>query len=181
MLPPDYDRLAALLEPQPAPLRAALDATDLPSGAVIRTFGDGQEEAADVLLCPASSVHAQADPGALAALCATLAAAVRPGGWVLLAAGPAPGAVSSGEALMDTHDGDGLKLVRSAVARVFGRMLRRDDFWLVARDNQPVETFEVRRDRALYSDEEVASAVASAGLQVVAVEPGRVWRCQRIG
>jgi hypothetical protein len=70
----------------------------------------------------------------------------------------------SGQAIMDTCDGDGVKIIRSAVVRVLRQRQRLDYFWMVGQDHRGIQTFEERVERALWSHEALRAALSDAGL-----------------
>ena len=63
---------------------------------------------------------------------------------------------------MDTHDGEGVKIVRSAVVRRTGSRARLDQHWMVARDQRGVESFVERHTLHLHSHEDIANALSNA-------------------
>ena len=119
---------------------------------------------ADAIVCGPAALGALRDAAALAAGLEAIAAALRPGGVLLLSPGPVPGEVVSGQAIMDTFDGDGVKIVRSAVVRVLRQRQRLDYFWMVGQDHRGIQTFEERVERALWSHEVLRGALSDAGL-----------------
>lgn len=119
---------------------------------------------ADVVFCDADALGGLRKASALEAGLRALAASVRPGGVLLLSPGPAPEEVLSGQAIMDTYDGDGIKIVRSAVARVLRQRYRLDYFWMVGRDHQGVETFEERVERTLWPHAVLREMLSDVGL-----------------
>ena len=134
-------------------------------------------EPVDVVLCLGGALCLAPTEEALAARCRALAAAVRPGGTVLIEPGPL--SVFQGQAVMQTHDGDGVKIVRSAVSRVRGSRCQRDWFWLIARDGAAVQTFEERETRQVPGPDVLARMLAAAGLSGDA--EGTLWRVRRAG
>ena len=99
-------------------------------------------------------------PTALEAISTALA----PDGVLLLLAGPTPDTLSRGEAIMDTFDGDGLKLVRSVVVRRSGTTARLAQHWMVARDYREVESFIENHTLHLHAPEILRTTLTEAGL-----------------
>ena len=138
----------------------------------------------DVVTCLFSSIGYLPDVAALSAGVARLAAAVAPGGWLLIEPWITPEQAQDGRAAQDTHDGPDIKLVRSAVGRVVGQRLRLDFAWTVARAGAGVETFKERHELFMATTDELRAAMVSAGLAVEYLEAsawtGRtLWLGQR--
>lgn len=113
-----------------------------------------------------------------AALEAALAA-LAPGGVLLLLPGPGPDELPAGAALMDTHDGAGLKIVCSTVVRRSGIRARLQRHWMVARDDQGVEMFSELHTWHLHSAGRIEAALQAAGLEIThhtaAAFPRGLW------
>ncbi|MDG1478998.1 MAG: hypothetical protein P8R54_05370 [Myxococcota bacterium] len=101
----------------------------------------------------------------LAAALEAALAVLEPDGVLLLLPGPEPDELPAGAALMDTHDGEGLKIVCSAVVRRSGIRARLKRHWMVARDNQGVEMFSEQDTWYLYTSERIEAALKAAGLE----------------
>lgn len=133
-------------------------------------------EPVDAVLCLGGALCAVPDEAALAARCRALAAAVRPGGVVIVE--PDLAEVYQGQALMQTHSADGIKIVRSAVTRLRGARCQRDWSWLVARDTLGVQTFEERSVRLVLERDALIQALAAAGLE--GDTAGTMWSVRRV-
>ena len=128
-----------------------------------------------VLLCEPE----QLSPDLLAQTVRACAQAMTPDGVLMLCAGPSPESLRAGTALMHTHDGPGLKIVRSAVVRRSGSRARLRQHWMVARDHRGVESFVEQHTLHLHSAETITAALSAAGLHAIryAAEalPGGLW------
>ena len=109
--------------------------------------------------------------------------ALAPDGVLLLLPGPEPDELPAGAALMDTHDGEGLKIVCSAVVRRSGNRARLLQHWMVARDEQGVEMFSEQHTIYLHTPGHIEAALRAAGLETIhhpsAAFPRGLWRGMR--
>ncbi len=101
-------------------------------------------------------------PPALHAAIAAAAAALGPGGVLILT--PGPHDLRPGTALMDTFDGEGLKIVCSAVVRRSGQKARLARHWMVGRDGLGVEAVVEHHTLPLLTPEQLDAALRAAGL-----------------
>ena len=102
-----------------------------------------------------------------------------PGGCIIALPGATPTDLPAGTALMDLHDGEGLKIVRSAVVRRTGSRALLDQHWMIARDQQGVETFIERHTIFIHSADDIAQAMDRCGFSAAhhtaAALPHGLW------
>ncbi|MFT5684015.1 MAG: SAM-dependent methyltransferase [Myxococcota bacterium] len=117
------------------------------------------EQAADVVVIRELEAIAEGD---LAQVFTAAVAVLAPGGLLLILPSPTPDDLPVGTAMMDTHDGDGLKIVCSAVVRRSGRKARLERHWMVARDGGGVEAFTERHTLHLHTPDTIEAALNAA-------------------
>jgi len=123
-----------------------------------------EDPPADALVCAFSSIGYAYPETRLHAAIRCFADSVRPGGVVLVEPWITPENFHDGAPHLQTYEDDDIKLARSVVSRVEGRMSVLDMHWLVARRNEEVEHFVDRHELMMTTQEEMLAAFASAGL-----------------
>jgi daunosaminyl-N,N-dimethyltransferase/N-dimethyltransferase len=92
----------------------------------------------DALLCLFSSIGYLEPERALPAAAARFAAAVRPGGALIIEPWIAPDVFEPGRQMMQTYDGDDVKLCRMVAAERDGDQAIFDFHWLIMEAGRPV-------------------------------------------
>jgi len=122
------------------------------------------DPAADALVCAFSSIGYAFPEEQLHSAIRCFADSVRPGGVVIVEPWINPDDFHDGTPHLQTYEDDDIKLARSVVSRVEGRMSILDMHWLVARRDESVEHFVDRHELMLYTVEEMKKAFAAASL-----------------
>jgi SAM-dependent methyltransferase len=124
------------------------------------------DEPYDALLCLFSSIGYLRDDADLRRTALRFAAAVRPGGAVILEPWIEREDFREGTPYLQTYEDDDLKLARASVSRV------RDDFavvdmkWVVARRDRPVETFDEVHELRFVPAARTIAIFADAGIRL---------------
>ncbi len=119
----------------------------------------------DAVTCLFSSIGYLENVARLAAAARCLAAAVRPGGVVVVQPWLTPEEAIDGVCLLDTYESEELKLCRMSDGRVEGGRSVLEFHWLVGRPGGGVEAFVERHELTLFSHQQMLDALAAAGLQ----------------
>lgn len=124
------------------------------------------DEPVDALLSLFSGIGYLLDEGALREAAAAFAAALRPGGVLVVEPWLEPGAWRDGNAHMTTCDRPGLKAARLNVSRTEGELSVLDFHWLIARPGQAVEHRVETHRLWLCPRERMAGVFTDAGFDV---------------
>ncbi len=117
----------------------------------------------DAVVCLFSSIGYLLDEASLRASAARFAAAVRPGGVVLVEPWFTPEAWHDGRPSVQTYDSEDLKLVRATVAQTHRGVSVMDMHWLVVERGQPVRHYVDHHELWLCPHEVLVSAFQDAG------------------
>ena len=154
-----FDRSAAMLEQARAKLpQAELFRADMADFRVAEPF--------DALLCLFSAIGYVYPEERLGRAAQAFAAAVRPGGGLVIEPWLTPETATQGKAALHSYDSEELKLARMVVTEIEGRLVRLDFHWLVARPGRPVTRFLDRHELWLYTHEEMLAAFEAAGFEL---------------
>jgi len=125
------------------------------------------ERPVDALLCLFSSIGYLLDSERLQSAARCFAAALRPGGVLLVEPFVAPRSFAPGRPMLQTFDGEQLKCARACVPALEGELAILDFHWLVLREGQPaVEHFVERHELWLCPHEVMAETFEQAGFSV---------------
>jgi len=125
------------------------------------------ERPVDGLLCLFSSIAYLRSRDELLSAARSFAAALRPGGVLLLEPFVAPADFVSGRPFLQTFDGEDLKCARVSISHVEGDRAVIDFGWLVVRRGQPaIEHFVERHDLWLCPYETITECLEQAGFTV---------------
>lgn len=138
---------------------------DMSAFAVERTF--------DAVGCLFSSIGYLKTEAELDGAARCFAAALRPGGVLLVQPWIFPDRWRNGEPHVQTYDSDDLKLVRANVAKCEGDLSILDFHWLVVPRGGEVEHFTERHLTRMWTRERMERAFADAGFDVRYEEEGR--------
>ncbi len=117
----------------------------------------------DALLCLFSSIGYVYPEQRLRAAAAAFAAAVRPGGALVVEPWITPDVFRTGQTTLHTYESDDLKLARGTAGRIEGELSVFDFHWLVLRAGAPVEHFVDRHALWLAPTDTLLSAFTEAG------------------
>ncbi len=120
----------------------------------------------DALLCLFSSIGYLHDDDELTQAMRAFAAALEPGGVLVVQAWFTPDELLDGTVILDTYEDDQLKLARMCDGRVRGGRSILHFHWLVGRPAGGVEHFEDPHELTAFTVDELTSAMKSAGLAV---------------
>ncbi len=122
----------------------------------------------DAVLCLYSSISYLHDDEALSRALQRFAAAVRPGGALVIEPFVTPEAYRDGAAFLQTYEGSSLKCARASVSLRQGDLAILRFGWVVARDGAAsVEHFDETHALWLCPHERLARAVDAAGFELV--------------
>jgi SAM-dependent methyltransferase len=121
----------------------------------------------DAAVCLFSSISYLHGDETLARVLGSFAAAVRPGGVLVIEPFVSPDAYREGAAFLQTYDGAGLKCARASVSAREGDLAVLRFGWIVARDGATsVEHFTETHELWLCDHERLARAVRAAGFDL---------------
>ena len=121
----------------------------------------------DAALCLFSSISYLHEDEALSRALARFAAAVRPGGALVIEPFVTPEAYREGTAFLQTYDGPSLKCARASISRREGDLAILSFGWVVARNGAAIEHFDEVHALWLCTHERLARAVDAAGFELV--------------
>lgn len=131
----------------------------------------------DALLCLFSSIGYVHPEPRLRMAARAFAAALRPGGVLVLEPWLTREVYKVGKTTMHTFEDDDLKLCRQAVAKIDGELSVLEMHWLVARNDADIEHFVELHELCLHSPDVMRKALEDAGFQVrfelAGLMPGR--------
>ena len=125
----------------------------------------GVDAPVDAVLCLFSSIGYVHSVGELESTFRCFAAAVRPGGVVVVEPWLQPNDLIDGQPSARVHDSPDLKLCRMTVSKRRGDVAVLDMHWLVAVRDRPVEHFVERHEMWMPTRGVVLSAMTAAGLE----------------
>ena len=162
-----------------SPEMLAIARTKLPSVTLFEADMSELERPAEVdaLLCLFSSIGYVVSEPRLRRTARAFAAALRPGGVLILEPWLTREAYKLGHPTMHTWQDDDLKLCRQAVTRLDGDLSVLEMHWLVARRDHDIEHFVELHELCLHIPEVMGSALVDAGFEIrfepVGLMPGR--------
>lgn len=118
------------------------------------------------VMCMRGAVGVWLDERTLTAGLRAIWNVLTPGGVLVIEPGVSPEHIRAGQAQMTVCDGVGVKIVRSAVVRIVGRKLHRDDHWMVGRAHQGVAVMKHRHTQTMLTDVQLEHALTAAGFVV---------------
>jgi len=127
----------------------------------------------DAVACLFSSIGYLRAEERLAGAARSFAAALRPGGVLLVQPWVFPEDWREGEPHLETYDSEDVKLCRASVARSEGSDAVLDFHWLVVRRDAGVEHFTETHRLRFWMREEMTGAFEAAGFEVRFEEEGR--------
>jgi daunosaminyl-N,N-dimethyltransferase/N-dimethyltransferase len=137
------------------------------------------ETPCDAVVCMFSSIGYLADDAALRRAAGRFAAAVRPGGAVVIEPWIARGDFVDGLAHLSVHDGDDVKAARASVSRVEGEFAVVEFAWAVARRGGAAETFTETHALRFVPVERMIGIFAERGIRLretsSGADPERGW------
>jgi SAM-dependent methyltransferase len=127
----------------------------------------------DVILCLFSSIGYVFPENRLQQAARSFAAAVRPGGVLIIEPWLSPDVFMPGRAHMQTYESDDLKLCRASISKVEGSLSIIQFHWLIARTGaDDVEHVVDRHELFLCSPEVLADIFNEAGFEIEFTEDG---------
>ncbi len=124
------------------------------------------DEPFDALLCLFSAIGYMHGVERLAAAARAFAAALKPGGVVVIEPWLSQDMFVDGTPSLYTWEDDRLKLARASVVRAEGRKSVLEFHWMVARRDQGVERFTERHELWMFNRSEYLDAFRDAGIPV---------------
>ncbi len=124
------------------------------------------DEPFDAILCLFSSIGYLRDDAALRRAAVRFAAAVRPGGAVVIEPWLELEDWTPGLPFLQTYDGDDLKIARMSVSSLRGDMAVVDFQWVCTGPGGPIETFEETHELRLMPRKKVMAIFADAGIRL---------------
>jgi ubiquinone/menaquinone biosynthesis C-methylase UbiE len=135
----------------------------------------------DAVMCMFSSIGYVGNKAKLDATLACFAHHLQPEGVVIVEPWFQPSQLKPGKVSMITHDAPDIKICRMSWLAQEGNQSHLDFHYLVAQEGQGVRTLEERHTLALFTEDDMRSAFAQAGLRVTYDPKGLTGRGLYIG